>query len=106
MRKTSVKVRLPPARYSSLDVTDPNENPLVGADALDLYWNGPGAWHHKLYGLMCSIAGRARKMSIDVTAEQIATLYGHIDGDWHYRSQQDRRARVKDAERALSFVGP
>ncbi len=102
---SQMRSRLKRQPVGAFEITDPAKNPLVGADALDLYKYGPGAWHHKLYALMCSIAGRAKALNVQLTAHQLATLYGRIDGDLWYRTKQDRNDRVEDAEHALTFVG-
>lgn len=88
-----------------------HDSKLVTEKSLNAYLDQADAvspnWHHARYRFMCSVAGRAAKLGIKVSAADIRFLFNQVDelDGGFYGSSADQEALLGDAERALELAG-
>lgn len=82
--------------------TTPERNALLTQRMLDTYFaKSHGDWHRTRYGLLCSVASRARKNGFPLIASDLYQLYMNIDGALHYKTTADQKALRRDCEKAI-----
>jgi hypothetical protein len=77
---------------------------LVTDKALDAYRQPQGSYHHARFALLLSMAGRARRMNVNVASNDLLTLFNQIDLEdgGHYQSQDNQKALLVEAQKAIS----
>lgn len=93
------------ARTGDADL-DLKRTSLVSDRALDAYRSPSGSYHHARFGLLLSIAGRARRRRSSLSAIDLRDLFNQIDREdgGHYQSQEKQCALLAEAQKALSSV--
>lgn len=79
---------------------------LVTDRAYDAYLNPSGPYHHARFGLLMSMARRAQRLGVTVSAADLRDLFNQVDGETgsHYRTQDHQRALLAEAQKALGSV--
>lgn len=111
--KNDTKTRLSSAKTSegtrtaSSDDLDIYETKLITEAAMDKYQSSYGDWHHARFGLMMSIVGRAKRMGIDISQDDIIQLFNQVDqiDGGHYQTSKYQKEIANDAANALAQVG-
>lgn len=95
------------SRTASSNDLDIYETKLVTEAALNKYQSAFGDWHHARFGLMLSIAGRAKRMGIDITQDDLIHLFNQVDemDGAHYQTSKYQREITNDAANALAQAG-
>jgi hypothetical protein len=108
--KSNTKTRSSPAkamdgtRTASSDDLDIYETKLITEAALDKYRSSHGDWHHARFGLMMSMVGRAKRMGIDISQDDIIQLFNQVDqiDGGHYQTSKYQKEIANDAANALA----
>ncbi|MEO9460817.1 MAG: hypothetical protein ABJE63_11905 [Lentilitoribacter sp.] len=92
------------SRTASSDDLDIYETKLVAETALNKYRSSYGDWHHARFGLMMSIVGRAKRMGISITQDDIINLFNQVDqiDGGHYQTSKYQHEIANDAANALA----
>ena len=94
-------------RDPGMDLSNIYECRLVSPAALREYLGLSGNWHHGRFVFMCSVAGRARQLGYPLSPWELVDLFNQLDriDGGYYTGASAQRSLLKDAERALGFVG-
>lgn len=81
------------------------DNPCVTSEMIDWYLGLAAGQHHGgLYTFMTKIAGRAKALGYDITADDLVSFARQMDQLSSVKTASSRWARIKtEAERALKF---
>lgn len=79
---------------------------LITDRALAAYQSPVGSYHHARFTLMMSIAGRARTLRVNLSPEDLVSLFNQVDLDdgGHYQTPKYQKEIRAEAQKALSHV--
>lgn len=92
------------AKADDLDIY---ETRLVTEAAIAKYQTADGSWHTARYGLMLHIVGRAQRMGIHITEDNVVKLFNQVDqiDGSHYQTEKYQREIRNDAAKAVAQAG-
>jgi len=79
---------------------------LVTDKSLDEYRSPSGAYHHARFKLLMSMAGRARRLGVDISHSELVHLFNQVDQEdgSFYQTPDYQTALLAEAEKALTLT--